>query len=77
MPTIITADSGKLIRISPKDDRRLEYSSNKGITWHIYGGLHDFHFEELIEDDDQLLAVTDKGLYFSTNEGITWRLRHR
>ena len=26
---------GELIRISPKDSKKLEYSKNKGLTWSI------------------------------------------
>ncbi|MCI7699291.1 MAG: hypothetical protein MSQ05_07875 [Akkermansia sp.] len=64
------------LRISPKDDRKLEFSNNEGRTWMTRTTLNA-RFEELIEGHGELLAQTDKGLYFSRNDGRTWLLRHR
>lgn len=52
----------ELIRISPKDDRRLEFSNTEGRTWMTRIIFHA-HFEELMEGNGELLAQTDKGLY--------------
>lgn len=32
MPTMINY-GGEMIRISPKDNKKIEYSKNKGLTW--------------------------------------------
>lgn len=50
------------LRISPKDDRKLEYSNNEGRSWGTRI-IFNAHFEELMEGNGELLAQTDKGLY--------------
>ncbi len=70
---------GELIRIKPKDNRRLEYSNNNGSTFYercsgsgVYG-----NFIELMDNGPEILAITDVGLFYSTNSGGTWYLRRR
>lgn len=65
----------ELIRISPKDDRKLEYSNNEGRSWGTRI-IFNAHFEELMEGNGELLAQTDKGLFYSRNDGRSWGLRH-
>lgn len=70
-------DIGKeWLRISPKDDRILEFSRNEGRSWHLRVKFRA-HFEELIEGHGELLAQTDEGLFFSRNDGRSWTLRRR
>ena len=70
-------DIGKeWIRISPKDDRILEYSRNEGRVWYQRVRFRA-HFEELMEGHGELLAQTDEGLFYSKNDGRTWYFRHR
>jgi hypothetical protein len=67
----------ELIRISPKDSEKLEYSSNDGKSWYTrysIGSAGDF--EDLIDNGDEILATTSKGLYYSNNEGKSWYKRH-
>lgn len=68
----------ELLRISPKDNRTLEYSINDGRTWHTR--YHDNNsvgeFEDLMDNGDEILANTEKGLFYSKNEGRTWHRRH-
>ena len=77
MPTMINY-GGELIRISPKNNKKIEYSKNKGLTWILrctnssVGG-----FIDLVDGGDEILATTQKGLYYSKNKGLTWNLRRR
>jgi hypothetical protein len=67
----------ELIRISPKDSGKLEYSKNDGRTWSTrYSGGSAGDFEELTDKGDEILATTSKGLYYSKNDGRTWSKRH-
>ncbi len=76
MPQMISY-GGELIRISPRDNKKLEYSRNKGLTWSVrcsgsynYGG-----FLDLVDNGSELLATTEKGLFYSRNKGLTWSRR--
>ena len=68
----------ELIRISPKDNKKIEFSRNNGMTWitrcanSSVGG-----FLDLMDNGTELLATTQKGLYFSRNKGLSWILRKR
>ena len=70
-------DLGKeLIRISPQNPFRLEYSTNGGKIWMLRctapltGG-----FESLVNKGTELIAITAKGTYASKNQGRTWVLK--
>lgn len=67
-----------LLRISPKDSRKLEYSNNDGRSWHTrYNGLSSTgEFEDLKENGREILAATSKGLFYSTNGGRSWHKRN-
>ncbi len=66
----------ELIRISPRDARKLEFSVNGGRVWltrcisTIYG-----KFLDLNDSGNEILAQTEKGLYASRNDGRTWLRR--
>ena len=76
MPQMINY-GGELIRISPKDNKRLEYSHNNGLTWssRCSGSSNYGKFMDLIDNGKEMLATTEKGLFFSTNKGLTWSVR--
>jgi hypothetical protein len=66
----------ELIRISPKDPEKIEYSLNDGKSWYMrysVGNVGDF--EDLTDNGDEILATTSKGLYYSSNEGKSWYKR--
>ncbi len=65
----------ELIRISPKNATKIEYSTNDGRTWtqRFSGSCGDF--QDLMENGREILAQTSKGLYYSINEGRTWTRR--
>lgn len=67
----------ELIRISPKDSKRLEYSTNGGKTWNtrFSGSLSVGEFQDLTDNGDQLLGTTSKGLFYSKTNGKTWNKR--
>ena len=69
--------SKELIRISPKDPRVLEYSTNDGRTWHRrYKTMsNQGNIEDLTDNGKEILATCEKGLFYSTNEGRTWHKR--
>lgn len=69
----------EMIRISPKDNRKIEYSTNQGRNWWMrYGGsLNTGSFSDLMDAGKEILGTTDKGLFYSPNEGKNWYLRNR
>lgn len=68
----------ELLRISPKDNRKLEYSVNDGRNWYMRfpGSNVVGEFEDLMDNGDEILANTEKGLFYSKNEGRNWYRRH-
>lgn len=76
MPTMIMKGK-ELIRVNPKDSKKIEYSTNEGRTWHsrFGGGSAQGDFNDLVDNGKEILATTSKGLFYSTNEGRTWHKR--
>lgn len=63
----------ELIRISPKQANKLEYSTNDGRTWNTrYSGSSCGDFGDLTDNGKEILATTSKGLYYSINDGRTF-----
>ena len=61
---------GKMIRINPKDAKRLEYSNNQGRSWQtLFSGGSPGEFKGLMDGGSELLAQTSKGLFYSKNDG--------
>jgi len=52
---------GELIRISPKDSKKLEYSKNNGLSWNQrYAGSSSYgKFIDLMDNGNELLVTTD------------------
>ena len=69
----------ELIRISPKDARKLEYSTNDGRSWGTRGTSSPSmgNFQDLTDNGKEILATCEKGLFYSTNEGRSWIKRSR
>jgi hypothetical protein len=78
MPTMINRGK-ELLRISPKDNKRIEFSTNQGHTWVVRfsGSSYIGEFSDLMDNGKEILGTTSKGLFFSTNDGHTWILRKR
>ena len=78
MPQMINY-GGELIRISPKDSKKLEYSKNNGLSWNVRcGGSGNYgKFIDLMDNGKEILATTEKGLFYSTNKGLSWNVRKR
>ena len=76
MPQMINYAS-ELIRISPKDSKKLEYSKNNGLSWNprCNGSCSYGKFMDLMDNGKELLATTEKGLFYSTNKGLSWNIR--
>ncbi len=70
---------GELIRISPKDNNKLEYSKSNGLTWLVRccGNSSYGKFIDLMDNGSELLATTQKGLFCSKNKGLSWNVRKR
>lgn len=76
MPQMI--DMGKeLIRISPDEPGKLQYSNNDGRSWGLkfFGNTSVGEFVDLLDTGKELLAATGKGLFYSTNDGRSWSMR--
>ena len=77
MPIMIVVKN-ELLRISPNDAHKLEFSINKGLTWlpRYIVGSNIGEFKDLVDTGTELIATTSVGLCFSVNGGKTW-LRRR
>ncbi len=73
MPQTIT-HKGKLVRISPRNPRRLEESRDGGRAW-LLVTERPFAFLDITDCGNEILARTSAGLYASTNGGRAWTLR--
>jgi hypothetical protein len=63
----------ELIRISPKQANRIEYSTNDGRSWILrYSGSSAGDFTDISDNGKELLGITSKGLYYSRNDGRSW-----
>lgn len=64
----------ELLRISPKDSRKLEYSKNDARSWinRFNGSSSQGEFQDLVDNGKEILATTSKGLFYSKNEGRSW-----
>lgn len=73
MSQIITRGK-ELLRISPKDNKKLEKSSNGGVSWitKFSGSSSVGEFQDLTDVGKEILATTSKGLFKSTNDGVSW-----
>ncbi|MBR8731457.1 hypothetical protein IX308_000992 [Porphyromonas levii] len=67
----------EMLRISPKDSKKLEFSTNDGRTWNtrFSGATNVGEFIDLTDVGKEVLAQTTKGLFFSKNDGRTWNKR--
>ena len=76
MSTMINYEK-ELIRISPKDSKKIEISTNDGRTWNSrYGGSSiQGNFQDLTDNGKEILATTEKGLFVSKNAGRIWNKR--
>lgn len=70
---------GKLVRINPAKASELQFSKNRGLSWHHRGSSTPSmgNFLEIMDGGNELLATCEKGLYFSTNEGLSFHRRSR
>ena len=73
MPQMVVKDR-ELIRISLKDAKRIEVSTNNGGSWmtRYVGSPTQGEFLDLTVNGCELLAITEKGLFVSTSNGSNW-----
>ncbi len=64
----------EFIRISPKDAKKIEYSTNDGRSWNsrFSGSTSTGEFSDLTDNGKEVLGITSKGLFYSTNDGRSW-----
>lgn len=66
----------ELIRISPKDNKKIEYSTTEGRSWNTrYTSSGAGEFNDLTDNGKEILGMTSKGLYYSTTDGRSWNKR--
>lgn len=66
----------ELIRINPKKNSQIEYSTTSGRSWHTrYSGSSCGEFSDLTDNGKEILANTSKGPYYSTTAGRSWHKR--
>ena len=70
---------GKLYRINPVNAKQLQYSTNKGLSWHLKSTAMSSmgNFIEIMDGGNELLARCEKGLFYSTNDGLSFHFRSR
>lgn len=76
----IMINRGKeMLRISPKDNKKIEYSINQGRSWIVryIGSSSTGAFSYLMDAGKKILGTTDKGVFYSTNDGRSWICRKR
>jgi hypothetical protein len=61
----------ELLRISPKNPKELQYSTNNGLSWFRRCSFSK-DFRDLTNNGNELLATTSDGLYYSRNNGLSW-----
>ena len=67
----------ELIRINPKKQHKIEYSTNSGKSWNTrYSGDYCGDFISLTDNVNEILANTTKGLYYSKTNGKSWLKRN-
>lgn len=74
----IMINRGKeFLRISPKDSKKIEYSTNDGRSWNsrYSGSSSTGEFQDLTDNGKEILGITSKGLYYSTNDARSWNKR--
>ena len=78
MPIMINRGK-EMLRISPKDSKKIEYSANQGRSWIVRysGSSNTGAFSDLMDAGKEILGTTDKGLFYSTNDGRSWICRKR
>ena len=69
----------EMLHINPKDSKKLEYSTNKGLSWHprFSGSSSVGTFSDLMDGGKEILGTTNIGLFYSTNKGLSWHIRKR
>lgn len=78
MPIMI--NHGKeMLRISPKDNKKIEYSTNQGRTWMVcYNGLSNIGvFCNLMGPDKEIPGITDKNEVSIFHSAINRNSRNR
>jgi hypothetical protein len=70
--------NGELLRIDPKDSKKIEYSTNSGNNWYnrYSGSSSTGAFEDLTDNGNEILGSTSEGLFYSTNKGSNWYKRN-
>lgn len=78
MPIMINREK-EMLRISPKDSKKIEYSTNQGRTWIVRysGSSNTGAFSDLMDAGKEILGTINKWLYYSANDGRTWICRKR
>lgn len=78
MPIMINRGK-EMLRISPKDSKKIEYSTNQGRTWIVRysGSSNTGAFSDLMDAGKEILGTINKWLYYSANDGRTWICRKR
>ncbi len=73
MPQMIIKNR-ELIRISPKNKRKIEVSSNNGGSWmtRCAGTANTGEFLDLVDNGSEIIATTENGLFVSSNNGESW-----
>ena len=68
-----------LLRISPKDSKRIEYSTTQGRSWitAYLGSSSIGNFIDLCDAGNEIIGTTDKGLCYSQTKGRSWIMRTR
>jgi len=73
--SLMIVKNRELIRVSPKDSKNIEFSTNQGRSWFVrYHGSASLTgcFVDLSDNGSEILAQTSKGLFYSKTNGRNW-----
>lgn len=66
-----------IVRINPKNQKRLDYSKNQGKLWlSRYTGTSCGEFYDLSFEGKLLVAKTSNGTFTSRDKGRVWSKKH-
>ena len=70
----INNDKTELVGVCDLDSKKLEKSTNGGVSWStkFSGSSSVGEFQDLTDVGKEILGTTSKGLFKSTNDGVSW-----
>ena len=73
---IMVTFGNELVRFNPSN-KRIEYSTNRGLTWNTRNSSPSIgNVKSIIVYGNELILCSDKGVMYSNNKGVSWFTRN-